>query len=234
MKSKALRISLVSLAAVIVIAAIIVVGVMIRRSLVGERSEYHNTRLAEFIEENKTVDKCDILFLGDSLTDGYNYNIPYPEYFSLNRGIGGDRTDDLIDMLEEAVYAVNPELVVLLIGGNDVLAGRSDGYILDNIEYIIDKIQKNTDAKILVQSFYPLGGEWAEKGARMRTLNPCVELLCAEKGCYFIDMYTPLAESPDGDFKPEYTAEGVHLSDAGRKVVVETLKPVIYDIVRAR
>lgn len=199
-----------------------------------ETSDYHDMKVSGFIDENKDVHSCDILFLGDSLTDGYDYNIPYYEYFSLNRGIGGDRTADLIEMLDVAVYAVDPEVVVLLIGGNDVLAGKPEWYIMENLEVIIDGIQQNTRAKIVIQSFYPLGDRWAVHNETMLSLNEKVNKLASEKGCTFVDMYTLLVDNETGEFKSEYTMEGVHLSDAGRKVVVEALKPVVYNIVRAR
>ena len=231
---KVKRLAIIALSSVLALSLAVLAFIFISRSMRGERSDYHNERVERFIEENETVNRCDILFLGDSLTDGYDYNIPYPEYFSLNRGIGGDRTADLIDMLDEAVYPVHPELVVLLIGGNDVLSGKQDEYIMENLAYIIDEIKENTGAKILVQSFYPISGDWAHHATTMQRLNFAVEALCEEKGCSFIDMYTPLSDPESGLFRPEYTVEGVHLSDAGREVVVNTLKPVIYDIIRAR
>ena len=54
--------------------------------------EHYNGRVNLFNEENKNVSDVDVVFLGDSLTEGYDVKTYYPEYNVLNRGIGGDTT----------------------------------------------------------------------------------------------------------------------------------------------
>ena len=52
--------------------------------------QHYEDRCAQFKEENKTAQDLDVVFLGDSLTEGYDVNKFYPQYKVLNRGIGGD------------------------------------------------------------------------------------------------------------------------------------------------
>ena len=82
--------------------------------------EYYDSKVAEFVEENKTLQNVDVAFVGDSITDGYNLKYFYPEYITANRGISADTSFGLEDRIKVSVYDINPKVVVLLIGINNI------------------------------------------------------------------------------------------------------------------
>ena len=82
--------------------------------------QHYTDRLAVFEEENKTLTDVDVVFLGDSLTEGYDLKTYYPEYNVVNRGIGGDTTFGLEKRLQVSAYDINPKMVMMLIGVNNL------------------------------------------------------------------------------------------------------------------
>ena len=93
-------------------------------------AEHYENRVALFTEENKNYSpgEVDVVFLGDSLTEGYDLDTFYPQYVTVNRGIGGDTTDGLWERLEVSAYELEPKVVVMLIGANnfDTMFERMD------------------------------------------------------------------------------------------------------------
>ena len=55
---------------------------------------YYTAKVESFTEENKSIipGETEVVFIGDSLTDGYDLSIYYPDLITLNRGIGGYTT----------------------------------------------------------------------------------------------------------------------------------------------
>ena len=94
---------------------------------------YYNAKVEAFATENKSIlpGETEVAFIGDSLTDGYDLSIYYPDLITLNRGIGGDTTFGVEKRLEVSLYDVQPKVVVMLIGANNL------GTMFDNYE---DKI----------------------------------------------------------------------------------------------
>lgn len=90
-----------------------------------------------------------ILFQGDSITDGerdrndqYHLGYSYPLYAAdylrqlcpdtefefINRGIGGNYTHDLLARLDSDVLKIQPDILSILIGVNDVWARRASDF----------------------------------------------------------------------------------------------------------
>jgi hypothetical protein len=79
------------------------------------------TRLASFKELNKRAQKGGVVFVGDSITEGF----PIDEILQCNkpmynRGINGDTSIGVLDKLKEEVFDLIPSKVFLLIGTNDL------------------------------------------------------------------------------------------------------------------
>ncbi len=100
-----------------------------------------------------------ILALGDSLTYGTGANEAqsYPAILQaltgrsvINAGIPGETSDKTLMRLEEVLDEYQPELVILCIGGNDILQRRSEASIRQNIQQIIDKIKQQNRQLVLV------------------------------------------------------------------------------------
>ena len=192
-----------------------------------EKKEYfqlYQEIVQTFQAENAKIGECDVVLLGDSLTAGYPTDTFFKDsgYTVVNRGIGGDRVEWLNERLENSLAGLQPRLLVFLIAGNDVLAGESKEYILEAYNLLIDHAQTLCpNARILIESHYPLGGAWAEKGDTMYALNELEAEMAKAQGCFFLDVYSYLVK--DGEMNMDYSVEGVHLNEKGYEIVTERL-----------
>lgn len=186
-----------------------------------------NSRLERL--ERYTYNKESIVFLGDSITSRYDLNKYFPNYNVYNSGIAGNMTKDILENMENRVFAYNPTKVFVLIGTNDlVYSGLDNDGIKNNIEEIINKIyEKNSNIKIYMESIYPVNNSINKEIVETRTnenikdLNNKIEKICNNK-CTYINMYDNLTDK-NGNMKRIYTVDGLHLNKIGYKVITNKL-----------
>ena len=82
--------------------------------------DYYNAKVEQYEAENASVYGVDVAFIGDSLTDGYDLSLYYPEFSVANRGIGGDTTFGVEERLKVSLYDANPRVIVMMIGSNNI------------------------------------------------------------------------------------------------------------------
>ena len=181
-----------------------------------------------------------ILFQGDSITDAsrdkrnyHDMGKGYPKYASeliakahpdtefefINLGIGGNRTCQLFDRLYADAIAFQPDVISILIGINDIwhrygkeAIATTDEQIELNYRCILERIKKETNAKIMILSPYVLDCD--DKDAMkddLKTVLPIIRKLAEE----FADVFVPLDEYFEEALKtqPEpkfYSGDGVH------------------------
>lgn len=182
--------------------------------------------------------KENIVFFGDSITDYYDLEKFYDNYPVINSGTAGYQTKDLLDKIDEQVIIYNPTRVFILIGTNDIaFTDLSDQEIADNIIEIANKIKdKRKFAKIYIEAIYPISKEDNEivqeqmvgnrDNERIKNINKMVKEMCIKEKFTFIDTYKLLVNDNDNIDK-KYTADGLHLSDEGYKLVTKELKKYI-------
>jgi len=184
--------------------------------------EYYNNKVALFEEENKTLSDVGVVFIGDSLTDGCDLSKYYSEYNAVNRGIAGDTTFGVEKRLKVSLYDVNPDTIVLLIGGNNM------DTMFDNYESILTQIKTNLpSSNVVLVSLSAMGRDFKDKNEKAMQNNQIIKSLATKHGFDFVDIFTPLYDVNTGEIHPEYTSDGVHFTDAGYVVVSTEIKKVL-------
>lgn len=199
---------------------------------------YHKKHVKIVVKKEKVTEIPEnIVFLGDSITDYYDLEKYYKDYYVVNSGVSGNIAKDILDDMEERVYKYNPSKVFLVIGTNDIQRNISDKEIVKNIETIIENIKKNRkDTKIYLESIYPINNTDNDKinnevvGKRtneeIRKVNQELKEYCDKEKITYIDMYKKLADD-EGNLKIEYTKEGLHISDKGYELITDVIKDYI-------
>lgn len=202
-----------------------------------------------------------ILFQGDSITDagrdrrnfrdmgnGYpKYAVesikaahPEAEFDFINLGISGNRTCQLFDRFYKDAIELQPDIISILIGINDVWhrygssrIATTDAQIELNYRAILERIRTQTNAKIMILSPYLLDCD--DKDAireDLKTVLPIVRKLAEE----YADVYVPLDEYFEEAMKtmPEpryYSADGVHPNQNGAafigKLYAEAIEAIL-------
>lgn len=177
-----------------------------------------------------------IVFFGDSITNGYKIEEFYPKNNVINSGTSGDTTENLLERMED-VYKYNPSKVFILIGINDLNRGKSIDEILDNIQRIVNNIKTNRKyTNIYIESVYPINRNVFEdkdysfnndiSNDTIKELNDRLSNLCKENSIQYVDVYNNLIDS-EGNLKKDYTKEGLHLTDLGYFKVTSSLSKYI-------
>jgi acyl-CoA thioesterase-1 len=123
-------------------------------------------------------DKRKIVFIGDSLTEGYGVTKKYafpslveaelkkidPSYQVLNAGISGSTSASALSRVKWFVK-VRPEVIILALGANDGLRGISPESTYDNLKKAIVHAQKKRIKVILGGMYVPknYGPEYTKK-----------------------------------------------------------------------
>lgn len=190
-----------------------------------------------FVKESKKGD-VNILFFGDSITKGWSgagkeiWQKNYQPLKSLNIGIGGDTTRQSLWRIEhEALAGIQPKVVVLMIGVNNIFTGTgSDEEIAKGVAEIIKQIQaKSPKSKVLLIGILPLGNEAQSK--RAKAINSILAGL-QSKSVRFLDM-SPQFLDKQGKVLPElYRPDRVHLEKPGYVVWDKTMMPILKEMLK--
>ena len=194
------------------------------------QSEYNYQKRSLF--EQLPIRGNDIVFLGNSITDGGEWAELFNNRHVKNRGISGDRSGWLLDRLDPIVGG-HPKKLFLMIGVNDLAAGVSPDEIVANVARLIDRFQSESRwTKIYVQSILPVNGvdtkakpknHW-KKGAEIIETNKLLETLCeGRKNVMYVDVYSALVDEK-GMLDKQYTNDGLHLTGEGYVVWRDAIK----------
>ena len=181
--------------------------------------------------------KPDMIFIGDSIVEYY----PLQELLGtaktiVNRGIRGYQTGLLLDNLDAHLYGDAVDQIVLLIGTNDIGKGILMNEALDNLEGVIQSLNRDYPlSQIKLVSILPVneGEEYKQTvyirtNEKIREWNQAYEALAyAYMQVDFLPIYDSLTDS-EGQLKSAYTTDGLHLSVAGYQALSDALKTYLF------
>ena len=189
--------------------------------------EHYAKRLELFIDELPIVKTGGVIFLGDSITEGFPTKEAFPNENVINRGIGGDLIEGVIDRLDISIAPLKPKKIYLMIGINN-LVGYPDKPIDEfamNYNKLLDELKQNApDAKIIAQSILPTSKGFAHKNSAVRIMNEKIKLMAEQKGLEYVDLHPAMADVK-GELKSEYTGDGIHLNIEGYQAWLKEIVP---------
>ena len=194
----------------------------------------------KYAEQNKAVParvkgEKRVVFLGNSIFEGWlrlrpEFFVGKPYY---DRGISGQTTPQMLLRFYEDVLALDPEVMELKAGINDI-AQNSGPYnplqTLNNIKAIAQLARAN-GIKVILCSVLPASDfRWRpglEPGDKVISLNNAIRDFAKAEGFYYLDLYSSVVDDKKG-MKAEYANDGVHPTVEGYKV----LEPLVEDAIR--
>lgn len=183
--------------------------------------------------EKLPVTKKDVIFLGNSITNGAEWGELFNNKHVKNRGISGDVCAGVYDRLDYLIKG-QPKKIFLLIGINDVNRGYSAEEITAGIEKIVLKItQESPRTKVYVQSLLPMNKtlgmfqSHTSKGDVVLKINDQLAAKSALWGAQFINLYPHFVDETTGLMDVKYTNDGLHLLGDGYLLWVELIKKYI-------
>lgn len=183
--------------------------------------------------EELLVTSKDIIFLGNSITNGGEWAELLGNKHVKNRGISGDICMGVYDRLDPILKG-KPAKIFLLIGINDVSQGTPADTIVQRIGMIVSKIKADSpQTKLYLQSVLPVNDHYGLfKGQTSRwqevpKINERLVRLAGEEKLTYIDLYSHFVDRETGKMNLDYTNDGLHLLGKGYLKWVDIVKPYI-------
>lgn len=196
------------------------------------QDEYWHQRVSLF--SKLPVDTCDIVFLGNSITDGGEFQELFGMENVLNRGIRSDRISGVLKRLDQVTDG-HPKMIFLLIGINDVADSRNTAAsIAGKYEELVKTIREKTpDTQLYVQSIMPINNDFKRyksligRESIIPDLNSRLQNIAMEARAVYIDLWPVLADPETGKMKKDFTSDGLHLTGAGYRAWTEAVRPFV-------
>lgn len=201
-------------------------------------------KIKNFDYLNQNVLKGKILFTGSSLMEQFPIcEIARSKGFDeviYNRGVGGLNTDEFLENINTLLLDLEPSKIFINIGTNDITEARYGdkwmSHLMDNFCKIIETTKDIIpNAEIHIMAFYPanLHLPWHTEEAiqwmklrtseNIRMCNEHLKEIANKYECYYIDCNAGLVNE-NGEQKPEYAIDGVHMYANGYLNVFEVVK----------
>ena len=217
----------------------IVILLALAAFVVGRRAYYrfwvypkmaaHNAAERQKLKERYYADSNDpneVLFVGNSLTQRFDTDKWFDKPNFKNRGIGLNKTTDILDRLDEIVES-EPLMILLMIGVNDLPSNRLDT-ILQHYQEILQTIKTSTpNTEVVVQSILPtVDNSMTQVNKQILELNPEIKQLATKFGYRYLDLHTLIMRHPDRSSL--YVNDQVHLNEQGYQLWVNLLNDSIF------
>ena len=169
-----------------------------------------------------------VIFFGDSITDAWHLDEYFPGKGYINRGISGQTTSQMLVRFHPDVIALQPAVVVILAGTNDI-AGNTGPISLEDIEANYAAIAELAHAhgvKVVFSSLMPVHDYtpqsqnfFAQRDPeKILALNAWLKNYCAANGLTYLDYFSALVDE-HGLLRKDLAVDGLHPNDAGYKIM---------------
>ena len=190
----------------------------------------------KFLEQAKAGD-IDLLFLGDSITQGWSGGGKgvWERYYSprkvANFGIGGDRTQHVLWRLDNGeIDGIKPKVTVLMIGTNNV-GSNTPEEIAEGVTAIVKKLQtKLPETKILLLAVFPRGEKPGPVRDKLKAVNDQIAKLDdGGKTVKYLDIgekFLGEEATITKDIMPDF----LHLSSLGYQIWADAIEPTLWSM----
>ncbi|MEK7781986.1 MAG: GDSL-type esterase/lipase family protein [Verrucomicrobiota bacterium] len=186
---------------------------------------------------------CDIAFIGDSITQGWEGNgkSVWTNYYGnrkcLNFGVGGDRTEHVLWRFENGqLDGIKPKAAVLMIGTNNSNKNRdgseqySEAEILAGVQAIIQQLRARLpETKVLVVGIFPRAKTFSSQRGKILQINQALAKVADGNMIHYIDFGSQLIEA-DGSISKEVMPDYLHLSAKGYEIWAQAIEPKLKEL----
>lgn len=177
-----------------------------------------------------------VVFFGDSITDIWKLDDSFPGKHYVNRGIGGQTTSQMLVRFRQDVIDLQPKVVVVLAGTNDV-AGNSGPIANEDIEANLASMAELAKAhgiRMIVSSILPVNNYTPESQEffasrppeRILALNKWLKDYCAKNDLTYLDYFSAMVDDK-GLLKRDLANDGLHPNQAGFAVMAPMAEKAI-------
>lgn len=155
-----------------------------------------------------------LTFIGDSLTEYFDWEERFPEYRVTNLGVSGETVEGLLDRLKRVRSRINdPDIMFVMTGINNIAMEQYD--ISGDYKEIVSKLTSwFKNSKIVVQSVLPVRLDWINNNV-IKDINRHLKKIADDFSAEYLDVYGLFVDPQGIPMRENLLDDGVHLSDKG-------------------
>lgn len=203
---------------------------------IGVFSQQKNdwANFSKYEEANKTAPHGAVVFMGNSITEGWVR--AHPDFFKINnyigRGIGGQVSSQMLVRFRRDVIELMPRAVVILAGTNDI--AQNSGYIsldniMSNIKSMCELAKANNIQPVLCSVLPASEFRWRKEiqpASDIVTLNRLIKAYADANKFAYVDYHTAMKDDRNG-LPAKYAEDGVHPTSAGYDVMEKLVQQAL-------
>jgi lysophospholipase L1-like esterase len=175
-----------------------------------------------------------VVFYGNSITEAWAPLFPamFPGKPYVGRGISGQTTPQMVIRFHQDVVALQPEVVVILAGTNDI-AGNTGPSKLEMIEdnlMAMTEIARQHGIRVVLSSVLPVYDyPWKpglQPAPKIIALNAWMRRYAGEVGETYLDYHSAMADARGG-LPAAIAGDGVHPNEAGYRIMAPLAEAAI-------
>jgi lysophospholipase L1-like esterase len=150
----------------------------------------------------------------------------HPEWEVVNQGVNAQRSDVIAARFEADVIALEPAVVVIIAGVNDVYQGRPAQHVKDQLAAMYARAHA-AGIRVIAGTIIPYNTATADQNARMHEINDWIRTQGrADPGVIVVDTRAAVAAPGNPDMLVS-SPDGLHPDAAGYRKMADAIAPAI-------
>lgn len=180
---------------------------------------YRNGAVRQAVYSKMPIDAGDIVFVGNSITEGFPVYEFFPGAKVKNRGISGNWTYQVVNRLP-AIVAAHPTKLFIEMGINDLIYQVSVDSIIKNYRKAIHITQQGSPStELFIQSLTPGTYEFKYLNPSIVQVNDSLQQLCKQFNIHYVNLYHAMLKGDALD--SSLTVDGLHYNAKAYQIWVQ-------------
>jgi lysophospholipase L1-like esterase len=152
----------------------------------------------------------------------------HPTWDVLNRGVNGERSDQIRARFDRDVVDARPRAVVIIAGVNDVYQGRTPEHVIDQLRWMYERATL-AGIEVVAGTILPYNVATPDQNSRMRQINDWIRQKGkSTSGATFAVVDTRAAVAAPGNADVLFESpDGLHPTAAGYHRMADAIGPVL-------
>jgi lysophospholipase L1-like esterase len=156
----------------------------------------------------------------------------YPEWDVLNRGVNGERSDQIAQRFDRDVVSARPEAVVIIAGVNDVYQGLPVEHVTEQLRGMYASAAR-AGIPVVAGTIIPYNTATADQNSRMHEINDWIRTQAAGVPRVAIVETRAAVASPGNPDILADTPDRLHPSAEGYRLMAQAIGPVLARVLGA-